>query len=96
MKGRTLVFLVRRMRFVVVEPEADQQRIHAQFAFEGADDWDRAARADQRRRFAPFAFERTPVIDVFRELRSSQVRARARSGAQKPSKCRRQRSRCGY
>src|SRR5438270_8770735 len=54
MKRGELVFLVRRMDAVVVEPEADHQRIHFQIVLKDADDRDRAAGADQHRLFAPF------------------------------------------
>ena len=42
-----LVFFVRRMDRVVVEAETHHQAVHAEFALEGADDRDRAARSDQ-------------------------------------------------
>src|SRR5436853_6745024 len=53
-----LVFLVRRMDAVVVEAEADHQRIHFEIALENADDRDRAAGADEHRLFAPFYLPR--------------------------------------
>ena len=42
------------MDAVVVEPEADQQRVHAEHVLEVADDRDRAAGADRDRLAAPF------------------------------------------
>src|SRR5436305_242532 len=46
------------MHAVVVEPEAYQQRIHAEHALEIADDRDRTARADRHRLGAPLLGER--------------------------------------
>ena len=53
-----VVLLVRRMHAVVVEAEADQQRVHAEHVLEIADDRDRAARADRDRLRAPFLGQR--------------------------------------
>src|SRR5262245_30159598 len=54
MEGGELVFLVGRMDAVVVETEADHQRIHSEEALEGTDDGDRAAGADDRGVLMPF------------------------------------------
>ena len=58
MEGGQLVFLVGRVHAVVVEAEADHQRVHLQVALEGADDGDRAARARHHGLLAPFGVER--------------------------------------
>ena len=47
------------MDTVVVESKADQERIHAELAAEGFDNWNRSAAADHHRLLAPFSFERT-------------------------------------
>src|SRR5437763_961153 len=57
MERGELVFLVRRMDAVVLEPEADHQRIHLEVALKDADDRDRAAGADQHRLFVPFRMQ---------------------------------------
>src|SRR5262245_24509499 len=59
-KRGQIVFLVRRMDAVVVEPEADQQRIHAEHALELGDDGNRGAGTDEGGVPAPFLAERTP------------------------------------
>src|SRR5215831_609973 len=46
------------MHAIVIEGEADHDRIHAQHALEVADDRDRAALADRERLFAPLRGER--------------------------------------
>src|SRR5216684_6658756 len=53
-----VVFLVRRMDVVVVEPEADQERVEPKRLPEIGDDRDRRARADQKRLLAPFLRQR--------------------------------------
>src|SRR5258708_3933270 len=49
-----VVFLVRRMHAVVIKAEADQQRVHAEYILEVADNRNRSARADRNRLGAPF------------------------------------------
>src|SRR5579862_2668818 len=49
--------LVGRMHAVVIEREADHQRIHAEHALEVADDRDRTAGADRHRLLAPLVGE---------------------------------------
>jgi 2-haloacid dehalogenase len=51
--------LVRRMHAVVVEREADHERVHAEHALEVADDRDRAAGADGDGLAAPFVLQRS-------------------------------------
>src|SRR5690348_16526627 len=53
-----VVLLVGRVDAVVVEPEADEQAVHAQRLLEGGDDRDRAAHADQRGWPAPLLLQR--------------------------------------
>ena len=53
-----IVLLVRRMHAVVIEAEADQQRVHAEHVLEIADDRDRAAGADRDRLVAPLLGQR--------------------------------------
>src|SRR5260370_38486560 len=57
---REIVLLVGRVHPVVIEREADEQRIHAEHVAELADDRNRAARADGHRLLAPFGRERGP------------------------------------
>ena len=64
-----VVLLVRRMHAVVVEPEADQQRVHAEHGLEIADDRDRAARADRDRLRAPLLGERGARLARARDFR---------------------------
>src|SRR5947209_4864925 len=56
-EGFEVVFLVGRVHAVVVEREADEQRVHAEHFPELADDRDRPARADRHRLLAPFRRE---------------------------------------
>src|SRR5215212_8234244 len=49
-----IIFFIRRMHPVVVEGEADEQRVEAERALEVADDRDGAARADRHGLPAPF------------------------------------------
>ena len=53
-----VVFLVRGVHAVVVEGEADQQRVHAEHVLEIADDRDRTAGADRDRLGAPLLGQR--------------------------------------
>src|SRR4029079_10317969 len=46
-EARQVVLLVRRMHPVVVEPEADEERVEPERALEVADDRDRASGADR-------------------------------------------------
>src|ERR1700761_1106980 len=53
-----VVLLVRRMDVVVVEAEADQQRVQSQRLLEVGDDRDRGAGAEQYRLLAPLLRQR--------------------------------------
>src|SRR6185437_12057622 len=78
LEGAELVFLVGRMDAVVVEREADHQRVHAEVALERADDRDRRAAAHQHRLLAPLGAERLQRRrDVGAFERELQRRARA-------------------
>src|SRR6516225_11591400 len=57
-KALQIVLLVRRMDVVVVEPEADQQRVDPEALLEVGDDRDRCAGADQERLPAPLIRQR--------------------------------------
>src|SRR5258708_28181266 len=57
-EAREIVFLVRRMDAVVIEAEADQQRVDAEEPLEIGNDPDRAAGPDQQRLGAPFPRQR--------------------------------------
>src|SRR6516165_5150573 len=57
-KALQIVLLVRRMDVVVVEPEADQQRVDPEALLEVGDDRDRCAGADQERLLAPLIRQR--------------------------------------
>ena len=71
--------LVRRMHAVVVEREADQQRIHAEHALEVGDDRDRAAGADRHRLACP-----TPRASTLRALLSAGLSKDSCSGGARP------------
>src|SRR5678815_1101475 len=53
-----IILLVRRMDAVVIEREADQQRVHAKPRAERLDDWNGSAAADDGRFLTPFLLER--------------------------------------
>src|SRR5690242_4634751 len=59
MEAREVVFLVGRVDPVVIEAEADQQRVHAEEPLEVGADRDRGARSDEQRVLAPLVAERT-------------------------------------
>src|SRR3954470_14525971 len=65
------------MDTVVVETEADQQRVDPEQAFEVAADRDRAARADQQRLLAPLRRKRLPRRSELRHLPVERKRRRA-------------------
>src|SRR5262245_32491398 len=67
-EAREIVLLVGRMHPVVVEREADHDRVHAEHALEVADDRDRAALPDRYRLLAPLTRERAARLDEVRVI----------------------------
>src|SRR6478736_7169842 len=72
-----IILLVRRMAAVVIEREADQQRVHAKLRAERLDDGDRRAAADDGRLLTPFLLERirSRLEDGIRRVEADRGRA---------------------